>query len=492
MSASASLPLYRVVGFTGHRQLGAWPRAAEFIGLAIDTLRGEAPGEWLAVSSAAAGSDLLFARRVLEAGLAWQAVLPLPAAEFRNDFTAADWPGVEALFARAETVEVVDSAGDRDEAYLDCGVEIVDRCDVLVALWDGQPARGKGGTANVVVYARELGRPLVLIDPATGETRRENFAHFHKVDAELAFLNALPEVNGAAGPPASARELVERFQRKADLAASRGAPRFRLLVSSTVLLHVAATVTATAGLAFEWHPVLLPWAKLLFLLGALGAAFAIRFYGAQHRWVRCRLAAEIGRAALATWGMPRATALFVDLEIPEIRQLVRSLHLLHRRAVPVRSTNLDTFRQHYRTGRVDDQLAYYRSRLERAEPQLRWLLRGFSISTVLAILFTALYAAHETFHLAPVGFLVEAAGFYFLPIVLPVVAAAFISLISINDLHRKVARYRELCQLLEATHKQIIVTHTWHSLEQLVRRTERTLLQEVLEWHTLMSHLESH
>jgi hypothetical protein len=29
-------------------------------------------------------------------------------------------------------------------------------------------------------------------------------------------------------------------------------------------------------------------------------------------------------------------------------------------------------------------------------------------------------------------------------------------------------------------------------LEQLVKRTERALLQEVLEWHTLMSHLEAH
>jgi hypothetical protein len=403
-----------------------------------------------------------------------------------------DWRKVEALLARAETVSVVGTAGGRDEAYLDGGVEIVNRCDVLVALWDGQSARGRGGTAEVVAYARELGRPLVVIDPATGDTRRENFTHFKEADQELAFLNALREAPGVTGPPGDTRELVERFQRKADHAATRGAPQFRVLISATVLLHVAATVTATAGLAFEWHPVLVPWAKLLFLLSALGAALAIRFTRAQHRWVRCRLAAEIGRAALATWGMPRGTALFVDLEVPEIRQLVRSLHMLHQRAVPEHGTNLDAFRQHYRTNRVDDQLSYYRCRLQQAEPQLRRLRNGFSISTVLAIFFTALYAVHDTFHLAPVGFLAEAIGFYFLPVVLPVVAAAFISLISINDLHRRVARYREMCHLLEATHKQIIVTQTWHSLEQLVRRTERTLLQEVLEWHTLMSHLESH
>jgi hypothetical protein len=87
---------------------------------------------------------------------------------------------------------------------------------------------------------------------------------------------------------------------------------------------------------------------------------------------------------------------------------------------------------------------------------------------------------------------VEAVVFQFLPIVLPVVAAAFVALVSINDLHRRVARYREMCELLEAAHRQAGVTHSWRSLEQLVRQTERALLREVLEWHTLMSHLDRH
>ncbi len=492
MAAPNELPLFHVVGFTGHRQLGKWPQAAEYLRASLDRLFGEAPGEWIGISSAAAGGDLVFAQRILDAGYRWEAVLPLPRTEFEKDFTPEEWEQAQALLARAE-IEQVSAAGlDRDEAYLNCGIETVNACDVLLALWDGEPARGRGGTAEVVTFARELGRPLLVVDPATGQVRRENFEHFTEADSELAFLNALPEAPGVTGTPADARETVERFQRKADHAASRGAPRFRLLTSSTVLLHVGATVTATAGLAFDWHELFVPWAKLLFLLGALGAALAIRFSRAQHHWVRCRLAAEIGRAALATWGMPRNTALFTDLELPEVRQLVRSLHVLHQRAAARVHVNLDTFRQYYRTTRIEDQLAYYRHRLRKAEPGLRRLRHAFSISTVLAILFTAWYAFHDTFAHQPAGFLEESIAFYFLPIVLPVVAAAFISLVSIYDLHRRVARYREMCHLLEAVHKQIIVTQTWHSLEHLVRRTERALLQEVLEWHTLMSHLESH
>jgi hypothetical protein len=43
---------------------------------------------------------------------------------------------------------------------------VVARCDLLVAVWNGAPARGLGGTADIVSYARECGRATVIIDPA--------------------------------------------------------------------------------------------------------------------------------------------------------------------------------------------------------------------------------------------------------------------------------------------------------------------------------------
>ena len=493
MPASDShLPQFHVVGFTGHRQLTDAPRSKSFLAAALDALEQQASGEWIGLSSAAVGSDVLFAHLLLERKLAWQALLPFPPAEFRKDFDAKSWTEVETLLARAETVTVMGGDGSREEAYLDCGIETVNNCDVLIALWDGEPARGRGGTAEIVTYARELGKPLVVIDPITGATRRENFQHFKPRDPELSFLNALPEAPPPGELSPGARGRVERFQLKADRAANRGAPKFRTLRASIVLLHVAATIVATAGLVFGWHPLLVSWTKLLFLLGSLGAALAINYLEAQHTWVRCRLAAEIGRAALATWGMPRRTALFEDLELPEVRQLVRSLHTLHSRGAAEKRANLDTFRQNYRTERINDQLRYYRRRLGHAAPQLARLRFGFFVSTLFAILCSAAYALHATMEIRALNPAFEAIAFHFLPIVLPVVAAGFIALVAINDLHRRVARYREMCHLLEAAHKQIAVTHTWHSLEHLVRRTERALLQEMLEWHTLMSHLESH
>ena len=71
-------------------------------------------------------------------------------------------------------------------------------------------------------------------------------------------------------------------------------------------------------------------------------------------------------------------------------------------------------------------------------------------------------------------------------------AAAFISLISINDLQRRVARYREMRATLEDSRKQVAFCQTWNSLERIVLKTERALLQEVIEWHSITSFTESH
>lgn len=45
------------------------------------------------------------------------------------------------------------------------GRVVVDRSARLLAVWDGQPARGHGGTAGVVAYARKRGVPVEVIWP---------------------------------------------------------------------------------------------------------------------------------------------------------------------------------------------------------------------------------------------------------------------------------------------------------------------------------------
>lgn len=495
MSDSSEFPQFHVVGFTGHRHVADPKRIAAAIDRALRELRSSTPGEWIALSSVAAGSDSLFAEAAAELGLAWHAILPLPPAEFKKDFTAEEWKHAESLLPEAEVVRVTAEAEAREDAYLDCGMETVNGCDILLAVWDGAPARGKGGTAEVIAYARELGRPLLIIDAATAELRRENFEKFAGLDPDLRHFNHLPPAPPtawAAPNPFAAPAAVVTLQSKVDHAATQGAPHFRRLIVFTVLLHVVATLVASASLAFGWHALVLPWMKLLCLLGALGVALILRAQGTHHHWVRCRLAAEFCRSALATWGLPRAAPLFAELDLPGLRQLTLSLQVLHRRTVGAQPVTMAAFKEKYLVDRIDDQLGYYSKKLAQAGPLLVRLRLGFWIATILAIACTALYATDHTFHFLHAEGLFEEVVYYFLPITLPVIAAALMSFISINDLHRRLARYREMQALLASARKQVVYSQTWSSLERIVHRTERALLQEVLEWHSITSFSESH
>jgi hypothetical protein len=51
----------------------------------------------------------------------------------------------------------------RLDAYRRVGHYVVDHCDLLIAIWDGQPARGRGGTADIVQYALDRHRRVLRV-----------------------------------------------------------------------------------------------------------------------------------------------------------------------------------------------------------------------------------------------------------------------------------------------------------------------------------------
>jgi hypothetical protein len=100
-----------------------------------------------------------------------EVVLPFEAAEYRRDFSSAESRAeFEELLGAAAAIRVsghcaVPPVGlERDRAYEACGRAVVDASDVLVAVWDGLPAKGIGGTAEIIAYARERGRRVIRID----------------------------------------------------------------------------------------------------------------------------------------------------------------------------------------------------------------------------------------------------------------------------------------------------------------------------------------
>jgi hypothetical protein len=93
-----------------------------------------------------------------------EAALPLPPAEYLRDFEdEASRRQFEQLLKRASRTWIAPATVSREEAYEKAGCYMVDRSDVVVALWDGESARGRGGTAAIVAYARDRDVPLVWV-----------------------------------------------------------------------------------------------------------------------------------------------------------------------------------------------------------------------------------------------------------------------------------------------------------------------------------------
>ena len=153
-----------MVGMTGHA--GLPPPTAELVTTALrDTLRTYVPN-LVGVTMLGPGADQLFARVVLELGGTLYVVQPTVGMQYRDSFPDAEARrGYDELYSQASHVQVLEHTESTEQAHMDAGRAVVGRADVLVAVWDGQPSRGLGGTADVVAYARQRGVPVKVIWP---------------------------------------------------------------------------------------------------------------------------------------------------------------------------------------------------------------------------------------------------------------------------------------------------------------------------------------
>lgn len=154
------------IGVTGHRILAERERVVAGIEKALARIEGSHPGRSLVVVSALAeGADRLVAEAVLgRPGSRLVAVLPMPRSDYLSDFgTPESRDEFLALLARASEVVVLPARVNRDEAYAAANDRLLEKIDILVAIWDGGGAQGQGGTAEVVARARTLHLPLAWV-----------------------------------------------------------------------------------------------------------------------------------------------------------------------------------------------------------------------------------------------------------------------------------------------------------------------------------------
>lgn len=150
-----------MIGITGHQALSPATR-----NLIRNAVSGELGGmrNFTVITSLAAGADQICAETALQAG--GRLLVITPARDYIESFgDSVDLENYQRLLARADEVVTLSFIKPSEQAYWAAGQEIVHRAELILAIWDGKPAGGLGGTADVVQYARLKGKEVRVIWP---------------------------------------------------------------------------------------------------------------------------------------------------------------------------------------------------------------------------------------------------------------------------------------------------------------------------------------
>lgn len=149
------------LAITGHRGLSS--DTEQLVDAALREEIARTPGKVVGVSCLADGADSLFAQAVLDHG--GELVVIVPATHYRDGLPEEHHSVYDSLMARASEIVRLDHVESTSQSHMDASMEMLKRAERLLAVWDRQPARGYGGTADIVKAAEDRELPTTVIWP---------------------------------------------------------------------------------------------------------------------------------------------------------------------------------------------------------------------------------------------------------------------------------------------------------------------------------------
>ena len=162
--ANTAIPL--VIGITGHREISLETERQIYDtahAMFVD-LRNRYPNTPIRVlSSLGKGADMVCAEAALDAGAELVVPLPMPAEEYRKDFSGTEIDSFDFLLEKATKVFVVpqyekcEDAESRGYFYRQAAINVVSHSHILFACWDGctKPRADGAGTYETVRLMQE-------------------------------------------------------------------------------------------------------------------------------------------------------------------------------------------------------------------------------------------------------------------------------------------------------------------------------------------------
>lgn len=526
-SDDGRIPFTFRIGVTGHRRLEEPESLVQSIRQALNKLREFVPNSprsglvTVVVSALAEGADRLVAEQILaeEEGSQLEAALPLPYDDYLDDFEQEDSKNeFRSLLVRASAVWQAPPNLSREDAYERAGRYVVDRSDAIIALWDGKPARGPGGTAEIVAYARGRDVPLVWISTKNPEivtyelataradvikdAARELYEYNTSEISDSVFrsqsrtmreqLMSDMTADMDTDPLGLSRDkaadwLVPYFVR-ADILTVRYQRRFRLLSWLIFALAAAAVTVVAIQTNFLPHWDWLAVIEVVFLLLLLSILRVNQRWRLHDRWISYRFLAERLRSSyfLALVGTGDRSersvrlAYFSDSSEAWIERALTEV--IGQRPELDSPSDVIVLRDYLNQCWIETQICYHN---DTACLQRRWddrLSRVTEVLFALTLFAALLHTLESVLHLPSFWekFLVVVS------ISVAAIGAAIHGIRTQRQFRHHSDRYRRMAELLTQVHDEMGQAVDLERVREVAAETEQVMREETSDWFGVM------
>jgi hypothetical protein len=513
------IPARVVIGVTGHRKLENESWAVEEVHRVIERIKQlipplkNTPIVLCVLSALAEGADRLVVREVLKAdGSQLEVIFPLEKEDYLKDFELLESKTeFEGFLSRARRIKRLHTQTSRPEIYAQVGRYVVDHCDVLIALWNGKPSAGQGGSAEIVHYARKKKCPLFWINtgkgaPVTFEQgrglNRRAFKDLDRYNSE----RVDPRRNekkvddhyrcllGHAERSSFSSENLDAICKKilphyiqADILSQR----FQNLYYKAGSLVYALAAAAISVAAFQ-ALFLSNWPRIVIIeLAFIVTVFIIFWLGSRQRWhskwIDYRFLAERFRSAVfmalanvnvTVLSPPRHLSLSYSSQDWMVVAFFSVWSQLPRLPDPD-SSGFKGLKKFLLVAWIDDQIRYHKDKSKRHQRRYRrmyiagYILFGF---TFVAALLHVLQVGPDLFHRLSA----------FMAIVFPAIAGALGAIRIQREYLRNAKRSTEMVRHLEEIKEQMRTAQNLESFLPLVCEVEDTMLHENEDWRVVV------
>lgn len=149
-----------IAGITGHREL----QNIEWVKATMKQLISEIEITY-GVTCLATGADELFAELLRQENISYTAVIPC--VNYETTFEKMELEKFVLSKSKASKLIELNNENPSEKAFDEAGNIVVDNSEILIAIWNGQEAKGLGGTADIVEYAKSKNKQIIHINPIT-------------------------------------------------------------------------------------------------------------------------------------------------------------------------------------------------------------------------------------------------------------------------------------------------------------------------------------